>query len=171
MTKELCGATRPAFFRGITTVITKLFNIVAPDRAYFGQKDAQQAAVIRQMVRDLDFGLEIVVCPTVRESDGLAMSSRNSYLSPRQRADAVVVSQALFGAKETIAKGERHARVVANQITRHINSVQDAVIDYVSIVDAQTLTDLETLRGNILIAVAVNLGGTRLIDNVGIGVA
>lgn len=168
MTKGLCGASRPVFFRGITTVVSKLFNIVAPDRAYFGQKDAQQAAIIRQMVRDLDFDLEVVVCPTIRESDGLAMSSRNSYLSPRQRSDATVVSQALFGAKETIAKGERQARVVADQIRNHINGVQEAVIDYVAIVDAQTLADLDSLRGEVLIAVAVYLGGTRLIDNIGI---
>lgn len=168
MTKGLCGVSRPVFFRGITTVVTKLFNIVAPDRAYFGQKDAQQAAVIRQMVRDLDFDLEVVVCPTVRESDGLAMSSRNSYLSPRQRSDATVVSQALFEAKAAIDGGERQACVVMDQIKNQIKGVQEAVIDYVAVVDAKTLADLDTLHGEVLIAVAIDLGDTRLIDNIAI---
>jgi pantoate--beta-alanine ligase len=166
MTGVLCGASRPSHFQGVTTIVTKLFHLVVPDRAYFGQKDAQQVAVIQQMVRDLDFGLEVVVCPTVREPDGLAMSSRNSKLSPRQRADAVVLSQALLAAKKMIAGGEHDAGVVAHQIKTHINTVEDAVIDYVALVNAQTLANADTLSGEILIAVAVKLGKTRLIDNI-----
>ncbi len=166
MTQALCGLSRPRHFRGVTTIVTKLFHLVAPDRAYFGQKDAQQVAVIKQMTADLDFDIEIVVCPTVREADGLAMSSRNAYLSAQHRQDAVALSKSLFEARERIEGGERRAEAVLQRITERIGAVPDAVIDYISVVDAGTLSDLETLRGEVLIAVAVKLGGTRLIDNI-----
>lgn len=166
LTQSLCGRSRPIFFRGVATVVAKLFNLVTPDRAYFGQKDAQQAIVIQQMVKDLDFNLDVVVCPTVREADGLAMSSRNAYLSPRHRADAVVISIVLNEAQDMISKGERQAQVVSEHIKARIDEISDAVIDYISVVDGQTLADVDILDGEILIALAVKLGGTRLIDNI-----
>jgi pantoate--beta-alanine ligase len=166
LTKPLEGAQRPGHFRGVTTVVTKLFNGVQPDRAYFGQKDAQQVAVIRQMVRDMDFDLQVVVCPIQREPDGLAMSSRNTYLSPRQRADAVILHHSLCEAERQIQKdGQRSARAVAQSIRERIGTVPDAVIDYVEVVRADDLTALESLQGEILIALAVRFGKTRLIDN------
>ena len=165
MTQVLCAKSRPTHFRGVTTVVAKLFHLVAPDRAYFGQKDAQQVAVIRKMTADLDFDLDIVVCPIVREADGLAMSSRNTYLSAQHRAQAVVLSQSLDEARQLIARGERNAATVIREIKRRIGSAQDAVIDYVSVVNAATLADLETLEGDILVALAVKFGSTRLIDN------
>ena len=170
MTQALCGRSRPTHFRGVATIVTKLFHLTQPHKAYFGQKDAQQVAVIQQMVKDLDFDLEVVVCPTVREADGLAMSSRNAYLSPRHRTDAVILSASLFEAREMIAKGERRASVLMEHIASRIGKVPDAAIDYVEVVDAQHLTDVEVLSGEILIAVAVKLGGTRLIDNLRIAV-
>lgn len=170
LTQALCGRSRPRFFRGVATVVAKLFNLVAPDRAYFGGKDAQQSIVIQQMVKDLDFNLEVVVCPTVREADGLAMSSRNAYLSPRHRADAVVLSKSLNEARDMIAKGERQANVVSRHIKSHIEEVPDAIIDYIAVVDARNLADVEILDGETLIALAVKLGGTRLIDNIQIKV-
>jgi pantoate--beta-alanine ligase len=170
MTQALCGRSRPRHFRGVTTIVTKLFHLVTPQRAYFGQKDAQQVAVIKQMTRDLDFDIEVVVCPTVREADGLALSSRNAYLSPQHRRDAVVLSKSLFEAREMITGGERRSAAVSRHITERINEVPDAVIDYVAVVDARTLADAETIRGETLIAVAVKLGGTRLIDNISIEV-
>ncbi len=166
MTQTLCGASRPTHFKGVTTIVAKLFHLTAPDRAYFGQKDAQQVAVIRQMARDLDFDLEVVACPTVREPDGLAMSSRNNYLSDRQRNDAVVISQALFEARDMISTGESSADKVVNHIRSRIAAVDGADIDYLAAVDADTLVDLTTLDGSILIAVAVRFGRTRLIDNI-----
>ena len=166
MTQTLCGRSRPTHFRGVTTVVAKLFNIVGPDRAYFGQKDAQQVAVIEQMVRDLDFDIEIVACPTVRESDGLAMSSRNTYLSADQRAQAPLIAQALFGTRELIKKGERRSAVLADYLKKGIQGIDSAVIDYVSVVSLRSLEDLEVVRGKVLIAVAVKLGRTRLIDNI-----
>ena len=166
ITRVLCGKSRPTHFRGVTTVVAKLFNLVAPDRAYFGQKDAQQVAVIRQMVRDMDFDLQVVVCPIQREPDGLAMSSRNTYLSPRQRADAVILHHSLCEAERQIQKdGQRSARAVAQSIRERIGTVPDAVIDYVEVVRADDLTALESLQGEILIALAVRFGKTRLIDN------
>lgn len=170
MGQVLCGRSRPVHFRGVTTIVTKLFHLVSPDRAYFGQKDAQQVAIIQQMVKDLDFDLEVVVCPIVRETDGLAMSSRNTYLSPQHRADAVVLSQSLFKARDMISKGERQAETLLQQIEANILAVPGAVIDYIAIVDAQTLSDVSWLDGEILIALAVKLGGTRLIDNIRIRV-
>ena len=165
ITQVLCAKSRPTHFRGVTTVVSKLFHLVAPDRAYFGQKDAQQVAVIQKMVEDLDFGLEIVVCPIVREADGLAMSSRNANLSSRHRADAVVLYRSLREAGRMIAGSERDPAVIIRRMEQCIREVRDAEIDYVAAVDAHTLVDMETLRGEILIAVAVKFGATRLIDN------
>lgn len=170
ITKVLCGTARPIHFRGVATIVAKFFNLFCPDRAYFGQKDAQQAAVIRQMARDLDFSSQIVVCPTVREADGLAMSSRNAYLTPDQRADAVVISQSLAKAQEEVGRGQRDAAALIEMMTERINSKPDAIIDYIAVVDAQTLSRVETLRGEILIAVAVQFGKSRLIDNIQIEV-
>jgi len=166
MTQTLCGCSRPGHFRGVTTIVSKLFNLTAPHRAYFGQKDAQQVAVIEQMAKDLDFDIEIVACPIVREADGLALSSRNAYLSPRHRKDAVVLSASLFEAEKMVAGGERRAAAVIRHISARIGSVPDATIDYIAVVNAETLADLKTLTGEVLIAVAVKLGGTRLIDNI-----
>jgi pantoate--beta-alanine ligase len=170
MTHTLCGASRPGHFKGVTTIVTKLFHLTAPHRAYFGQKDAQQVAVIRQMVRDLDFDLQVVSCPTVREPDGLAMSSRNSYLSESQRTDAVVISKALFEARDMIVAGETQACKVIEHIRSRIGAVNQADIDYLSVVDFNTLGDLEILEGSVLIAVAVKFGSTRLIDNLAIDI-
>ncbi len=170
MTQVLCGRSRPTHFRGVTTIVTKLFNLVSPDRAYFGQKDAQQATVIQQMVRDLDFDLKVVVCPIFREADGMAMSSRNTYLTPGQRADAPMLNRALLETKEMIAKGERSVTVVKQTIEAQINGIEGAAIDYVDIVNAHTLAEMETINGEMLIAVAVKLGKTRLIDNIQIKV-
>ncbi len=166
MTQTLCGRSRPGHFRGVTTIVSKLFHLVAPHRAYFGQKDAQQVAVIGQMAKDLEFDIEIVACPTVREADGLALSSRNAYLSPRQRKDAVVLSASLFEAEKMVAGGEHRAAAVIRHISARIGSVPDANIDYIAALNAETLADLETLTGEVLIAVAVRLGRTRLIDNI-----
>lgn len=168
MTQVLCGRSRPTHFKGVTTIVAKLLNLVTPERAYFGQKDAQQARVIQQMVRDLDIDVQVVVCPIVRESDGLAMSSRNAYLTGRQRKDAVVLNQALRDAAACVADGERRAAVIKAQIERQIQSVEAAAIDYVAVVDADTLEVVDTLSGNILIAVAVAFGKSRLLDNIGI---
>lgn len=170
MTQTLCSASRPGHFKGVTTIVAKLFHLTAAHRAYFGEKDAQQVAVIRQMARDLDFDLEIVACPTVREPDGLAMSSRNSYLSESQRTDAVVISQALFEARDMIAAGQTQADKVIDHIRTRIVAVAQADIDYLAVVDSNTLNDLEVLDGLVLIAVAVKFGNTRLIDNLAIDI-
>ncbi len=166
LTQGLCGASRPWHFDGVTTVVSKLFNIVQPDAAYFGQKDAQQAAVIRKMTRDLSWPIEIVICPTVREPDGLAMSSRNVYLSPAEREQARSLSQALFAASEAINQGERDAVTVASSIRARIESAGPCSIDYVEVVDADELQPVDQVQGRVLIAVAVRIGSTRLIDNV-----
>lgn len=170
LTHKLCGASRPGHFKGVTTVVNKLFNLVKPTRAYFGQKDAQQVAVIEQMVEDLNMDLEIVPCPIVREADGLALSSRNTYLSPSDRVDALVLSQSLNWAKEAIAAGERNAANLLKGIHDRIEAVSSTEIDYVQIVDARTLEGVETLKGTILIALAVKVGRPRLIDNMRIEV-
>lgn len=170
MTQVLCGKSRPTHFRGVTTIVAKLFNMVAPDRAYFGQKDAQQAAVIRQMAADLDFDLSIVVCPIVRETDGLAMSSRNTYLTLEQRENAPQLNKALIMSREMVEKGERSGPAVKKAIESKINGVKGAVIDYVAVVNAESLAELQTLEGKVLIALAVKFGTTRLIDNVQIEV-
>lgn len=165
LTKGLCGRTRPTHFRGVCTVVGKLFNIVEPDRAYFGQKDAQQLAVIRRMVRDLNFHLEIVGCPIIREEDGLAKSSRNTYLSPEERKAAVILHKALSHGEELVRAGETDARTVRQAIRNVIESEPLAKIDYVEVVDFDTLEETDTLEKPFLAAVAVYIGKTRLIDN------
>lgn len=166
ITRGLCGASRPGHFRGVATVLAKLFNIVQPQRAYFGQKDAQQVAVVRRMAEDLNMDVEIVSCPIVREKDGLAMSSRNTYLSPSERMDALVLSRSLFEAKEMIMSGKREASNIKSHIKGRISGVKSADIDYVEIVDADSMEDLEFIRGRVLVALAVRVGKTRLIDNI-----
>jgi pantoate--beta-alanine ligase len=166
MTRTLCGRSRPGHFRGVATIVTKLFHIVAPRRAYFGQKDAQQVAVIEQMATDLDFNVRIVACPTVREADGLAMSSRNTFLTPAQRSQAPLIYQSLRQAAQIIETGERNAGTVVDFLKKNLATIDSGIIDYVSIADARTLADLETLEGEVLIAVAIRLGRTRLIDNI-----
>lgn len=170
LTDKLCGSSRPGHFQGVATVVTKLFNLVKPTRAYFGQKDAQQVAVIEQMVSDLDMELEIVPCSIVREADGLALSSRNTYLSEADRQDALVLSQSLLWAKSAIEAGEKNAAVLIEGIKGIINIAESAEIDYVQIVDAKTLESVEMLKGTILIALAVKIGKPRLIDNMRIEV-
>lgn len=165
LTKGLCGKTRPTHFRGVCTVVGKLFNIVQPDRAYFGQKDAQQLAVIRRMVRDLNFNLEIVGCPIIREEDGLAKSSRNTYLSPEERKAAVILHKGLTHGEELANQGEKNANVVKAAIREVIESEPLAKIDYVEIVDFDNMKEIETLERPFLAAVAVYIGKTRLIDN------
>lgn len=165
LTKGLCGKTRPTHFRGVCTVVGKLFNIVQPDRAYFGQKDAQQLAVIRRMVRDLNFNLEIVGCPIIREEDGLAKSSRNTYLSPEERKAAVILHKGLTRGEELANQGEKNANVVKAAIREVIESEPLAKIDYVEIVDFDNMQEIETLERPFLAAVAVYIGKTRLIDN------
>ncbi|HOV26775.1 MAG TPA: pantoate--beta-alanine ligase [Pseudobacteroides sp.] len=166
ITNVLCGKSRPGHFRGVTTVVAKLFNIVEPDKAYFGQKDAQQVIVLRKMVKDLNMNLEIVTCPIVRESDGLAMSSRNTYLSPEERSGALVLSQSLFEAEKIIKDGERDAAKIIGYIKNRISQVEIAEIDYVEITDIDDLKSVEHIAGKVLIALAVRFGRTRLIDNV-----
>jgi len=165
MTGVLCGSSRPGHFRGVATIVTKLFNMVAPDKAYFGQKDAQQVSVIERMVKDLNMDLEIIPCPIFREEDGLAMSSRNTYLNEKERQDALVLSQSLFEAKDKILEGQRSSDVIIQGIVDKISSVDYAIIDYVEIVDALTLNKIDTIEGDILIAIAVKVGKPRLIDN------
>lgn len=165
MTGVLCGSSRPGHFKGVATIVTKLFNMVTPDQAYFGQKDAQQVSVIERMVRDLNMNVEIVPCPIFREVDGLAMSSRNTYLSDQEREDALVLSRSLKMAEEKIKEGEKDAKVIIEKIVDMINTVDYAIIDYVEIVDALTLNKIDHLEGTILIALAVKVGKPRLIDN------
>jgi len=165
MTRPLEGAMRPGHFRGVTTVVAKLFNAVQPHKAYFGQKDAQQAAVIRQMVRDLNFPLEIVVCPTTREPDGLAMSSRNVYLDPEQRKAATVLYRSLSAAKELYETGERDAEKIRSKMKEVLASEPLAEPQYVSCADYDTLAELDEIKGKALLSMAVFMGKTRLIDN------
>ncbi len=165
MTRPLEGAMRPGHFRGVTTVVAKLFNAVQPHKAYFGQKDAQQAAVIRQMVRDLNFPLEIVVCPTTREPDGLAMSSRNVYLDPDQRRGATVLFRSLSAARELYEGGERNAGKIRGKMKEVLASEPLAEPQYVSCADYDTLEELEEIKGKALLSMAVFFGKTRLIDN------
>jgi pantoate--beta-alanine ligase len=165
MPKQLCGQTRPIHFRGVCTVVSKLFQIVTPDKAFFGQKDAQQLAIIRRMVRDLSYGIEIVGCPIVREADGLAKSSRNTYLSEQERQAALVLSQAVFLGQKMIAEGENSAAKVVSAMKAHIEAEPLARIDYVSAVDGVTMMPIETIIPGALVAMAVYIGKTRLIDN------
>ena len=159
------GEFRPGHFRGVATVVLKLFNIVQPHRAYFGQKDAQQCAVVGQMVRDLSLPLEIIVCPIVREPDGLAMSSRNAYLKPDERRAALVLSRSLARARQLIEAGERRADVLTQQIRNLIEQEPKARIDYIAVADADTFEPLATVAGRTVIALAVWIGGARLLDN------
>lgn len=165
LTKGLCGASRPIHFRGVCTVVSKLFHIVQPDRAYFGQKDAQQLAVIRRMVRDLNMPLEIIGCPIIREADGLAKSSRNTYLSAEERQAALCLSRGLNKGKAAVDAGETDAAKVKAIITAEIEAEPLSRIDYVEIVDWNNLEPVDSTAGSILAAVAVYIGKTRLIDN------
>lgn len=165
MPKQLCGKTRPIHFRGVCTVVSKLFNIVTPDKAFFGQKDAQQLAILRRMVRDLSYGIQLVGCPIVREADGLAKSSRNTYLTPQERQAALVLSQAVKLGQELVARGERDAAKLVAAMSAHIAAQPLARIDYVEAVDGVTMEPVETLQGTVLVAMAVYIGKTRLIDN------
>ena len=165
MPKQLCGKTRPIHFRGVCTVVSKLFNIVTPDKAFFGQKDAQQLAIIRQMVRDLSYGIEIVGCPIVREVDGLAKSSRNTYLSQAERQAALVLSESVFLGQKMVAEGETDANKIVAAMTEHIQAQPLAKIDYVSAVDGVTMDPVDQIDGTVLVAMAVYIGKTRLIDN------
>lgn len=165
LTKGLCGKSRPIHFRGVCTVVAKLFNIVVPDRAYFGQKDAQQLAVVRHMADDLSYGIEIVGCPIVREEDGLAKSSRNTYLNSKERKAALILNKALSEGKKLIDAGEKDADKVKNTISEIINTEPLARIDYVEVVSWDALEQVKEIDGQILAAVAVFIGKTRLIDN------
>lgn len=169
LTKGLCGKTRPIHFRGVCTVVGKLFNIVHPDRAYFGQKDAQQLAVVRRMVRDLNFDLEIVGCPIIREEDGLAKSSRNTYLSEEERKAAVILHKGLVKGEKMVSAGEKDVKKVLDAITEIIESEPLARIDYVEAVDFDNIETIDTIKGSVLVAVAVYIGKTRLIDNFIVG--
>lgn len=166
LTTELCGKSRPTHFRGVTTVVSKLFNITQADRAYFGQKDAQQLAVIKRMVKDLNFNLEIVACPIVREESGLAKSSRNVYLSDEEKKQALVLSRSLKEAEQMFDNGERNAEVIIKKIKEILKSSPLANIDYVEIVDFDTIQPIKEINCEALVALAVKFGNTRLIDNV-----
>lgn len=161
----LCGKTRPTHFRGVCTVVSKLFHIVMPDKAYFGEKDAQQLAVIRRMVRDLNMDIEIVGCPIVREADGLAKSSRNTYLSQEERKAALVLSKAVFAGKEMMEQGEREAGKIVSHMKSIIEAEPLAKIDYVEMVDADSIEPISVAQGRVLTAMAVYIGTTRLLDN------
>ena len=166
ITEVLCGADRPGHFDGVTTVVAKLFNIVGPDVAYFGQKDAQQGLVICRMVKDLDFPLQIRICPTVREPDGLAVSSRNQYLNPAQRQEAPCLYKALTAARGAIASGQRQCNAIIDQMRGIIESAGQAKIDYIAIVDLEQLGGQVVIDKPVLIALAVQIGPARLIDNI-----
>ena len=165
ITAELCGKTRPTHFRGVCTVVNKLMNISQADRAYFGQKDAQQLAILRRMVRDLSYGITLVGCPIVREPDGLAKSSRNTYLSKEERRAALVLSQAVALGEDLVASGETDARSIVTAMTDHIAAEPLARVDYVSAVDGETMEPVDQIREGVLVALAVYIGKTRLIDN------
>lgn len=165
ITEELCGRTRHIHFRGVCTVVAKLFNITTPDRAYFGQKDAQQLAVIRRMTRDLNFDIEIIGCPIIREEDGLAKSSRNTYLNGEERKAALVLSQAVKLGQSMAESGEKNADRIVEAMKAHIEKEPLARIDYVQAVDADSIEPISEIRGNVLAAMAVYIGKTRLIDN------
>ena len=166
LTNHLCGLSRPVHFRGVCTVCTKLFNIVTPDRAYFGQKDAQQLAVIKRMVKDLNMPLEIVGCPIVREEDGLAMSSRNTYMNDEERKAALILSKSIKLGQKLIEEGERNAEVVRTEMTKLLQSEPMADVEYVNVVNNLTMEDIDTVEGDILVAIAVKINNkVRLIDN------
>jgi|TARA_B100001971_G_C17912731_1_gene393683 pantoate--beta-alanine ligase len=166
ITARLEGVSRPGHFRGVTTVVAKLFNIVQPNRAYFGQKDAQQTLVIKKMVADLNMNLDVITCPTVREPDGLAMSSRNSYLTSEERQAATIVPQALNLASQLWSEGEKDADKIRQGMTDLIRQQPLAAIDYVSIADTETLEELDQVKPPALVSLAVKIGKPRLLDNV-----
>jgi pantoate--beta-alanine ligase len=166
LSEPLCGKSRPGHFRGVATVCAKLFNIVQPDIAFFGQKDAQQVVVIQRMIADLNMPLRIVVCPTVREKDGLAASSRNKYLNARGRKDAVLLYAALQEAEILIGMGMRKSSALIKEMKKILKISKRIKIEYISITDAQTLDELDRIKGKVLIALAVKIGSTRLIDNI-----
>lgn len=165
LTDALCGASRPGHFRGVCTVVNKLFNIVQPDKAFFGQKDAQQLAIIKRMVADLNMNLQVVGCPIVREEDGLAKSSRNTYLSPEERAAALVLSRAVFAGQQAVAEGLRDAAALKQLMCDIVAAEPLARIDYIEVVDGETMQPTEQLGRFVLAALAVYIGSTRLIDN------
>jgi len=164
LTESLCGSFRPGHFRGVATVCAKLFNIVAPDIAFFGQKDAQQVAVVKKMAADLNMSLEIVVCPTVREKDGLAISSRNRYLTAQEKKDAALIYKSLRKCEQMVKQGIRETEPIIAQMRKILSPV--SAIEYISIVDAQTLETIDKIAGPAIAAVAVKIGSTRLIDNI-----
>lgn len=166
LSERLCGQFRPGHFRGVATVCAKLFNIVCPDVVYFGQKDAQQAAIIKRMVADLNIPVKIVVCPTIRAADGLALSSRNQYLSPQQRKDAACIYRTLLAGREMIKAGVKDPKTIIAKMRKILKAAETLTgIDYISIVNADTLENLSRVGGRVLIAVAARFGHTRLIDN------
>jgi len=165
LTNGLCGAKRPVHFDGVCTVVSKLFNIVSPDSAYFGEKDAQQLAVIKRMVRDLNFPIEIIGCPIVREEDGLAKSSRNNYLLPKERKAALILNKSLTKAKESLLDGEKSAENLIQTIKAELQSEVLAKIDYIEVVDTMTLTSIDIIDSPVLVAIAVFVGKSRLLDN------
>ena len=165
ITKGLCGRTRPVHFSGVCTVVAKLFNIVTPDRAYFGEKDAQQLAVIKRMVRDLNFDITVVGCPIVREADGLALSSRNTYLSEAERKAELILNKSLTLGKEIIKEGETDTAKVREEIVKNLETEALAKVDYVEIVDAENLEPIQQIKSSVRVAIAVYIGKTRLIDN------
>ena len=165
LTNKLCGLFRPEHFKGVTTIVAKLFNIVLPHRAYFGQKDAQQCVVLKKMAADLNFPVEVITLPTVREKDGLALSSRNKYLSLEERRQAPELYQALLVARKMIERGERNISKVEKAMKTRLSTIKNLKIQYASVVDGETLDSGKIISGNILIAIAVILGKTRLIDN------
>lgn len=166
LTESLCGKSRPGHFRGVTTVCAKLFNIVDPDVAFFGQKDAQQAIVIKRMVADLNMPLEIVICPTVRQPDGLAISSRNQYLTEEQKRDATLIYKSLQKCQEMINAGSRETETIITEMRSILNRAPSIKIEYISIVDAETLQTAKKLTRRVLVAVAAKIGPARLIDNI-----
>jgi pantoate--beta-alanine ligase len=169
VTKVLEGAMRPTHFRGVTTVVAKLFNAVQPDKAYFGQKDAQQVAVLSQMVKDLNFNLEMVICPIVREKDGLALSSRNTYLDDSQRKAAVVLSRSLKKARSVFESGERNTHDIRSEMDAVFCAEPAARVQYISIADPRTLQEIDRIEKDALVSMAVYMGKTRLIDNTILG--
>ena len=165
LTTELCGKSRPIHFRGVMTVVTKLFNIVTPDRAYFGMKDAQQLCVIKRMVKDLNMDIDVIGCPIIREKDGLAKSSRNTYLNKEERKAALILYKTISLGKDLLVSGERDVNTIINKMKDNINKEPLAKIDYVEAVDLETVEKIDVIKGKVLIAMAVYIGKTRLIDN------
>lgn len=163
--EHLCGISRPTHFHGVATVVSKLFNIAKPHKAYFGQKDYQQCLVIKKMAKDLDFDIDIVTCPTVREKDGIAMSSRNKYLSPEERKSALSLDKSLVMAKKMIENGENDIEKIKRHIKEMIEKEKSAKIDYIEILNSKNLEKIKKIKGNVIVALAVFIGKTRLIDN------